>query len=192
MIMSPKIASRIVLFLYNSNRRYNTTMQEYVTNALVLKKDPLNDIDGRYTLFTQRFGKIVGKAKSSRKITSKLAPHLEPGMVTKVRILETKGTQLIDALKTERLALSFNSLYSLSQLLPEGEPEPELWAMIARNDLSWKKVLSVLGWASEDADCAICGAPAPEYFYTPRQEFYCRICASKVRRDAVISINAEL
>jgi recombinational DNA repair protein (RecF pathway) len=167
-------------------------MQEYVTNALVLRKDPMGDLDGRYTLFTERFGKIVGKAKSSRKITSKLAPHLEPGMVSKVRVLETKGTQLIDALKSDRLTASMNGLYFLSQLLPEGEPEPSLWEMIATQDLSWRKVLSVLGWDPEEARCASGDNNKPEYFYVPRQEFYCRICASKVRRDAVISIDAAL
>lgn len=167
-------------------------MQEYITNALVLRKDPLGDLDGRYTLFTERFGKIIGKAKSSRKITSKLAPHLEPGMVSKVRILETKGTQLIDALKSERLALSLSSLHALNQLLPEGEPEQALWGMIEENDLTWKKILSVLGWDPEGAQCAICGGHTAEYFYIPRQEFYCRACASKVRRDAVISIDAGL
>lgn len=170
-------------------------MQEYVTNALVLRKDTLGDLDGRYTLFTERFGKVIGKAKSSRKITSKLAPHLEPGMVSKVRVLETKGTQLIDALKSERLIMSLNSLHALNQLLPEGEPEPLLWEMVAGNDLSWKKILSVLGWDPEGAQCALCGGNArgpANFFYIPRQEFYCRACASKVRRDAVIFIDAEL
>lgn len=167
-------------------------MQEYVTNALILRKDPLGDLDGRYTLFTQRFGKITGKAKSSRKITSKLAPHLEPGMISKVRVLETKGTQLIDALKTQRAAIAFKSLHLLSQLLPEGEPEPLLWTMIAEGDLSWGKVLGILGWDPESADCAVCGRATPGYFYIPRQEFYCNVCASKVRRDAVISIHDEL
>jgi recombinational DNA repair protein (RecF pathway) len=167
-------------------------MQEYVTDAIVLKKDGLNDIDGRYMLFTKRFGKIVGKAKSSRKITSKLAPHLEPGIVSKVRFIETKGTQIIDALKAERLAISLGDLHFLSQLLPDAEPEIDLWELLIRNDFSWTETLSILGWDPEHADCAVCNAHKPEYFYIPRQEFYCARCASKVRRDAVISIYARL
>ena len=101
-------------------------MQEYVTDAIVLKKDPLGDLDGRYTLFTTRFGKIIAKAKSSRKITSKLASHLEPGIVTKVRFIETKGTQLIDALKSGRVALPLGELQLLNQIIPDAEPEPAL------------------------------------------------------------------
>jgi recombinational DNA repair protein (RecF pathway) len=167
-------------------------MQEYITDAIILKKDPLGDIDGRYTLFTKRFGKIIGKSKSSRKITSKLAPHLEPGFVSKVRFIETKGTQIIDALKSEKLTLSLMDLHFLSQLLPDAEPEPSLWELMTNGDFSWVRTLGILGWDPEGADCAVCARKDPEYFYIPRQEFYCRTCASKVKKDAVIFIHAEL
>jgi recombinational DNA repair protein (RecF pathway) len=168
-------------------------MQEYVTDAIVLRKDPLGDLDGRYTLFTKRFGKIVGKAKSSRKITSKLAPHLEPGIVAKVRFIEARGTQLIDALKSARVALPLGDLHFLSQLLPDAEPEPALWELLVHSDeWSWAKALGILGWDPEDAECVECGAKRPSHFYIARQEFYCRTHASKARRDAVISIDARL
>jgi recombinational DNA repair protein (RecF pathway) len=167
-------------------------MQEYVTDAFVLKKDPLGDLDGRYTLFTKRFGKIMAKAKSSRKITSKLAPHLEPGIVAKVRFIETKGTQLIDALKSEHVALPLADLHFLSQLLPDAEPEPALWELLTGGDFSWAAALAILGWDPEGAECMDCSAKHPTYFYIARQEFYCRTHASKARRDAVLSIDARL
>ncbi|HUC31396.1 MAG TPA: recombination protein O N-terminal domain-containing protein [Candidatus Paceibacterota bacterium] len=167
-------------------------MQEYVTDAIVLKKDPLGDLDGRYTLFTKRFGKIVAKAKSSRKITSKLAPHLEPGIVAKVRFIETKGTQLIDALKSDRAALPLRDLHFLSQLLPDAEPEPALWELLASGDFGWARALGVLGWDPEDAECVVCGEKQPSYFYITRQEFYCRTHTSKAPQSAVISIDARL
>ena len=62
-------------------------MQEYVTDALVLKKEPLRDFDARYYFFTKKFGKLKGKATSARKIVSKLAGHLEPGTLAKVRFV---------------------------------------------------------------------------------------------------------
>jgi DNA repair protein RecO (recombination protein O) len=167
-------------------------MQEYVTDAVVLKKDPLGDQDGRYTLFTKRFGKIRGKAKSSRKITSKLAPHLEPGIVAKIRFIETKGTQLIDALKSGSVPLGLNSLHFLSQLLPEAEPEPELWELLMSENFGWAEALAILGWDPENAECATCGKKQPRYFYIAHQEFYCATHASKARKDAVISIDARL
>jgi recombinational DNA repair protein (RecF pathway) len=167
-------------------------MQEYVTDAIVLKKDPLGDLDGRYTLFTKRFGRIMAKAKSSRKITSKLAPHLEPGIVAKVRFIETKGTQLIDALKSGHVALSLSDLHFLSQLLPDAEPEPALWELLTGGNFTWATALAILGWDPADAECVECGARQPSYFYIARQEFYCRTHASKARKDAVLSIDARL
>jgi recombinational DNA repair protein (RecF pathway) len=167
-------------------------MQEYVTDAIVLKKDPLGDMDGRYTLFTKRFGRIMAKAKSSRKITSKLAPHLEPGIVAKVRFIETKGTQLIDALKSGHVPLPLSDLHFLSQLLPDAEPEPALWELLTGEHFTWAVALAILGWDPADAECAECGAKHPTYFYIARQEFYCRTHASKARKDAVLSIDARL
>ncbi len=167
-------------------------MQEYVTDVIVLKKDPLGDMDGRYTLFTKRFGRIMAKAKSSRKITSKLAPHLEPGIMAKVRFIETKGTQLIDALKSGHVSLPLSDLHFLSQLLPDAEPEPALWELLTGGNFTWAAALAILGWDPADAECVECGAKHPTYFYLTRQEFYCRTHASKARKDAVLSIDARL
>jgi recombinational DNA repair protein (RecF pathway) len=165
-------------------------MQEYVTDAVALRKDPRGDLDGRYTLFTKRFGKIAGRATSSRKVTSKLAPHLEPGTVAKVRFVEAKGTQIVDALKSARVAAGITDLHLLSQLLPEAEPEPLLWELLVNGEFSWKRALGILGWDAEHAECVVCGARSPEYFFIPQQEFYCSAHASKAPRAAVSLIHA--
>jgi len=163
-------------------------MQEYVTDAIILKKDPLRDQDGRYAFFTQRFGKITGKATSSRKITSKLSAHLEPGNLSRVRFVEVHGTQIVDALKTVRTPISLIDLHFLSEILPDGEPEPELWNMFATGQFSWAKTLQVLGWDPEGAACAQCNKEPARYFYIPRQEFFCSTCASKLKKDKVILV----
>ncbi|HUC01756.1 MAG TPA: recombination protein O N-terminal domain-containing protein [Candidatus Paceibacterota bacterium] len=165
-------------------------MQEYVTDAIVLRKDPLGDQDGRYALFTKRFGRIVAKAKSSRKITSKLAPHLEPGMVAKVRFIETKGIQLIDALKAGNVALPVAQLHALNQLIPDADPEPALWELLTSDAFSWPRALAILGWDPQGAECAICGEAHPKYFSIARQEFYCRAHASKASKDGLLFIDA--
>jgi recombinational DNA repair protein (RecF pathway) len=167
-------------------------MQEYVTDAIVLRKEPQGDLDGRYTLFTKRFGKIAAKAKSSRKITSKLASHLEPGTLAKIRFIDTKGTQLIDALKSDKIGLGLADLHSLSRLLPDAEPEPALWELLTEGAFLWATTLGILGWDPEDAECVVCAEHHPRYFYITRQEFYCRTHASKAPRDAVISVDARL
>lgn len=171
-------------------------MQEYVTPAVSLRKYSQGDLDGRYTLFTERFGRMTGKAKSSRKITSKLAPHLEPGTMLRVRFIEAHGTQIIDALKEGSVPLSLMDLHFLGMLLPEGQPEPELWRMIAEGRFSWTAALTVLGWDPEDARCASCGTRKGMHFYIPRQEFFCDLCIRKLplktRQGAVISLHVSV
>ncbi len=90
-------------------------MHEYVTKAVVLDKATHGgEVDARYSFFTERYGKIRAKAKSSRKIVSKLAGHLEPGTLASVRIIEQHGTQVIDALKIARVPIGMRSLAALN------------------------------------------------------------------------------
>lgn len=167
-------------------------MQEYVANAIVLRKYPQGDLDGRYTFFTDRFGKLTGKAKSSRKITSKLAPHLEPGTLLKARFIEAHGTQIIDALKSGTIDLPLLDLQFLSMLLPEGQPEPELWDALIEKTFLWPHALAVLGWDPEGSRCATCGIRRGTHCYIPRQEFFCDVCVkklpSKLRQSTVLSL----
>ena len=79
-------------------------MIEQVTEAVVLDKEFTYDAHVRVHLFTKECGKIVAKATSARKITSKLGPHLEPLLVSTVRYVQQRGLpQLIDALRVSRL-----------------------------------------------------------------------------------------
>ncbi len=105
-------------------------MQEYVTDAVVLAKRASGEFDARYTLLTKKFGKMMGRAKSSRKITSKLAGHLEPGSVVKVRFIEKTGVQVVDALKVAQVGISLADLAALDRLIPEMEADAPLWEQI--------------------------------------------------------------
>lgn len=168
-------------------------MEEYVSEAIVLRKESLRDVDRRYFLFTEKFGKMVGKAVSARKITSKLAPHLEPGYIVKVRFIEKNGPVIVDSLKTGKLQIPdranfINDLKILSDILPESQPEPELWELLIQRSFSWSEILKILGWDPEGAVCANCGRGDASYFYLPRQEFFCRSCALKARPSEVLLI----
>ena len=188
-------------------------MQEYVTRAVVLDKQLRGgDADARYSFFTERYGKIAAKAKSSRKIVSKLAGHLEPGTVAAVRIIETYGAQVIDALKFGRVKIPIAQLAALNSLLPEWQPEAELWNELVQSasieasaanagaagmqkNFSWTNALAILGWDPYGAVCAHCNLlnrPA-RYFYIPRQEFFCTSCAAASRfgRDALILADGQ-
>ena len=160
-------------------------MQEYVGEAIVLGKRFSGDCDNRYALFTRRFGKVSARAKSARKITSKLAGHLEPGNVIRVRLIEKNGLQIADALKETRLEVALEDLSLLSDLLPEGEAEPALWAHCRAGIFAWRNILRVLGWDPEYATCAACGSPEIFSFHIPGQEFFCRHCASKLGGNGI-------
>ena len=189
-------------------------MQEYVTEAVVLDAVPSAELDVRVSLFTKKFGKLVAREKSVKKITSKLAGHLEPGNVVKIRLVEKKGLQLVDALKEKEVSINPPDLYLLNQILHEAEPDHELWELLTGGAFRWHEALRILGWDPAAADCAGphtkrastpsaqdahnarsgvgVGHPSTSSgnkvtaFHIKTQEFYCSACASKVRRNEVI------
>jgi recombinational DNA repair protein (RecF pathway) len=166
-------------------------MEEYVTDAIVLAKEPSGESDGRYRLFTERFGKIVAKAKSSRRIKSKLAGHLEPGTVAKVRFIDKGSAQIVDALKSSRADISIEDLRLLSDLLPDMQADGELWDDLTGRPFSWNVVLKTLGWDPRGALCVICRRAAG-WFFTPRQEFLCDACVSKMGKNKLSYIKIEI
>lgn len=170
-------------------------MQEYVTEAIVLHKEPVRDADARYSFLTKKFGKVVGKATSSRKITSKLAGHLEPGTRVTARFVERGGTQIVDALKSGKIAVNPADLRLLGTLLAEGDQEPLLWEKMTEDEFSWRKILALLGWDPQNAACERCGKAAA-MFSVARQHFFCASCASKASKfdhdELILVDNAQV
>jgi len=164
-------------------------MHEYFSEALVLDREPYRDLDDRFSLFTKRFGKLVAKAKSSRKITSKLSGHLQPGNIVYARFVERGGLQLVDALKIARLERNPNDLHSLHLLLSESEADPRLWNTLITRDFNWPELLKVLGWDPSEAVCALCGGMPARSFHIASQEFFCRPCSSKSVQNTLIYLD---
>lgn len=163
-------------------------MTEYLSEAVVLTKEPNGDLDNRISLFTKKFGKLVAKAKSARRITSKLSPHLEPGNLSVVRLVEKNGLQVVDALKSERLNISPADLYNLNLVLSEAEPDQRLWHELRQEKLIWPRILAYLGWDPEEAHCEKCGRRPVSHFRVQSQEFFCGSCASKVKENGLLYI----
>jgi len=174
-------------------------MQEYLSEAVVLDRLPNGDLNGRVVFLTKRFGKLVGRAKSIRKITSKLSGHLQPGNLVQLRMIEKNGLQVVDALKKSclrsssyggqaRHSPSLAELRFLGELLAEAEPEFTIWEMLVAGKFSWNITLKILGWDPDFASCAICPGTA-DIFHPRTQEFFCKNCASKLRPDEVIYID---
>lgn len=160
-------------------------MREYLTQAIILDREPQGEADARVTIWSRKFGKMRGRATSLRKITSKLSAHLEPGLLSDVRLVENRNIQIVDALKIRRLDITPADLPRLSRLVIEDEPDEELWAAATAPQWSWTRVLGALGWHPGEATCVLCGR-RPEAFSIASQDFFCELCASKAPADALI------
>jgi len=84
-------------------------MSTYKTRAIILNKKPWRENDALYSLYTENFGKVRAVARGAKKVTSKLAPHLEPLMVTDLMIAKSKG---IDKIAGSSLVRDFCRLKS--------------------------------------------------------------------------------
>lgn len=160
------------------NNIYN--MLEYVTEAIVLDKVDSGELDSRVYLYTKDFGRVSCKVKSTRKITSKLAGHLEPLNLISARIVDKNGPQLIDALtiknykKTPEL---LETLLLVKDLTAESQPDLHLWKLLENNLLNRRMVLKFLGFDPTFAKCNHCQKENPIAFYPPDFYFYCKECA---------------
>lgn len=165
-------------------------MREYFTEAIVLDREPWGELDFRVSLFTKRFGKMVAKVKSARKITSKLSGHLLPGNVADVRLIEKGGLQVVDALKKDFLPTAAH-FHFLNKMLAEAEPDQGLWHSIVSGAFSWGKTLKFLGWDPDCAACSLCSSPKPEAFSIRGQEFFCRKCLPRHQIEHLIFFDAS-
>ncbi len=162
-------------------------MKECFDEAIILEREPIGDLDIRVTFLGKQFGKITAKAKSARKITSKLSAHLEPSFLSKVRFIEKNGTQIVDALKIGRISVGLLDLLRLAKVLHDGEASNKLWNSLKTGELNWPQTLGILGWDPRHAECAICGS-SPAVFHIATQEFFCNECGLKPAADEVVYI----
>jgi recombinational DNA repair protein (RecF pathway) len=161
-------------------------MLEHYTTAIVLGVRPQDEVDAAVTLYTKGFGKLIAKAKSLRKITSKLSGHLVPGNIIRVRLIERgdgSSVQILDAL-SERPPGANGELLKFLNLLdkvaPLGLPEPALWyeaeRAVERGDFSaprYRRILAALGFFSKSLACDDCGSLHVAYFVPGEVIFLC-------------------
>ena len=197
-----KLARGFARFLFLCNNLYVNEL--YFPEAIVLDREDVNGFDSRYSIYAKGFGKFFAKATSARKITSKLAPHLEPGNLVKIRVVGNGNFQVVDVLKSSKIDVRCSDLYLLNQMLPEHDFEFGVWQELMKsikypsdanalagrqvsgikeegdnNPLNWRKVLSVLGWDPEHAACEICTEAKPVFFDIGTQSFFCENCFAK-------------
>lgn len=171
-------------------------MREYTTDAWVLRKQEQGEYDARLVLFTRELGRVMAKATSVRKITSKLAAHLEPFLRTRVRLVEGKGNgngtrfQVTDAFReagAERLDPRAAEL--LFSLTTEGEVDLALWHAVHDSPHS-RTVLGALGFDPTHATCVGCGKGAPSHFSLREAAYYCDACVSLWDRGVCVALSS--
>lgn len=163
-------------------------MNDYSTKALVLSFEDSGEFDKTIYLYTKELGKVIAKAKSVRKITSKLAGHLQPLNFIRVRLIEKKGFQIADALDVSSIKASSQSLEFISfikDMTFEFQQDKKIWFLIKealrelkiKGKISYEKLLNVLGFSPKFAVCRVCESKSVSFFSKKEQIFLCRRCA---------------
>lgn len=178
-------------------------MNEFFAEALTLDIEESGEMDKRIHLYAKNLGRIAAKAKSARKVTSKLACQLEPLNLIRTRLIEKNGFQIVDAVVFKKFHKSFAAVRFarfLKEMTPEFQPDKKLWLAAKKSfeDLktggfSYVPVLEALGFAPAFAECAGCSSPVrasgeTNYFFPKEQIFLCGRCGLKAPRDELILI----
>jgi len=168
--------------------RYNNPMTEYATNALILDREAVGDVDSRIVLYTELLGKVTARATAARKIVSKLGSHLEPLRFGQIRLVEKNGMRIADALTEAVFQKSTNDLERLellevcrliAEVVPEKHPDADLWELIVSRRLLGREILKTLGFDPVHARCDVCHTPAPKHFLLREHHYVCARCLHK-------------
>ena len=180
------------------SRHYLKEMREYFIDALILDAENAGDFDRLIYLYTPTLGKVAAKAKSIRKITSKLAGHLEPLSISKIRLVEKNGIQITDAIlvrQIEKSPAALQLLQFIKEMTYEFQPDKKLWLILKKSfedlknkSFSYKPLLKALGFAPDFAECSVCKNKMVKFFSPKEQVFLCQKCGLKITKDEVVLI----
>jgi len=167
-------------------------MKEYILNAFVIGRAAHREHDRAIDLYTKELGRIRALAKGLRKITSKLAGHLQPLKFVQVRLIEKNSFHVVDAKEIAALPLSRRSA-ALAELIrattAELEQDVKLWYDIVRagdelrikGNFSCLPILRDLGFDPRFAACEACEGKLVKYFSLKDLSFLCARCAERFR-----------
>lgn len=167
-------------------------MKEYSLNAFVIGRAAHREHDRAIDLYTKELGRVRALAKGLRKITSKLACHLQPLKFVRVRLIEKKSFQIVDAKEIAALPHSSRSV-ELAEFIKattaEFEPDAKLWYDIVRagdelrtkGNFSYIPILRSLGFDPHFATCRACEEKPVKYFSLKNLSFLCARCAERFR-----------
>lgn len=191
-------------------------MTEYFTEALVIDKKTNGELDGLVVLYAQNLGKVTVKAKSIKKITSKLSGHLEPLNLVSIRLVEKErlpagrqGFQVVDALtmnnnshlRKDKLiySQSIKLLQFVEAMTFDLQPDARFYLAIKKilehfveyknhQKMIYSHLLRILGFDPKFALCTICRNGNINFFHTADNIFLCAKCSSKISESELILI----
>lgn len=180
-------------------------MQEYYTKAVVLERKDAGEIDGLVYLFTEDLGKVVARAKSLRKIKSKLSAHLQPLNFIKIRLVKLAGPRdgfsVVDCLDDSDFSkLEPKNRFDLIPVLLlinnmsfELQTDRRLWAFLKKifenkykQEDVLKALLVVFGFDPRQGECFKCGKKEIVAFHLHDHIFFCEEHSVKIPKDKVI------
>ena len=168
-------------------------MFEITTKGIILDKEPARDYDGVLTIYTEKLGKVIARAKSLRKITSKLAAHTEIGMLSEVRLVSRNsfmtqsGLRLADSLLSRQLFSDFYFLELVKELTLEFHEGRDLWQFLISGNPDRNELLRLSGFGVAAKTCNYCRNQAV-LFYNIDQVFLCLLCSTEFPLSRLIKI----
>lgn len=183
-------------------------------NGIVLYKRDYSENHGIYTIFTREFGKLACVCRGSRKLQSKLAPHLEGfGIselmlvfgVTRVQIIGAQYTQRFQDIFTDYQKILYISycFELVDRFLKSGDPCATIFdelidILFYINDHSsgldlsvhafGLKLLSAVGFLPELYSCVNCASVilrASQIFFIEEGGLFCAGCSSGGKNTGV-------
>ena len=168
-------------------------MREYITDAIVLGRQPSGESDLLVDLFTKELGRVRVKVISGRKILSKLSGNLNMLNLVEARMVEKKSFTIADAITKNTfsglkksqflIGAALRGARTIRELLPPGLPEPALWhefvRMLRSSSVNTSTLLKIFGYGLEGAECADCGRNKAAHFNLRDQVFLCASCGVK-------------
>ncbi len=123
-------------YVYNKSAAVQTNF-----HAIVLTHQDHKERDRLYTFFTREVGKIVVRGSGARKSGAKLAPHLEPLMVSSIVVAKNRGRGTVTFALCEEsfrhlrnhpqaLRLARNSCDTAERFLRNDDPQEHLYDLV--------------------------------------------------------------
>ena len=194
-------------------------MPTYLADAVVLRRVDYGEADRILTLLTREYGKLAAIAKGSRRAKSRSAGSLD--LFARSRMMLAKGRNLDVVAQVERRGdvrhivgdlqrTAYACLVAevIDKVLEDRHPVDDVFDLVVitldrlnqverspRADNAWflMRILDLLGYQPQLADCAGCGRPLPEaaaWFSPLLGGVLCSSCGAHDQAGSALSVTS--